>query len=271
MIEQGRILIITTHNDVSLDYFIGSPGLKTDVLFYDDSLPRIKETLQNKYDYVYFRDPFNENGWQADRIALIADYVSSHQPQAYYVDKAQSYDDFLIEDKWRQYQLFADLMPVTSQITSFESIDYDTHLLKRRISSRGYGIVFSLAKVPGGAQPEDYIAQVKMDIEQEYRVFMIGGSIIKPIALRTSRAPGKATRTVGAEDSFVGGISEICEIIRERIDLDFAGIDIAQTSSGFKLLEINRSCQFKAYTRISGLNLADKLYGFISGETANRR
>lgn len=270
MKEQGRILLVTTRGDLSLNFFIKSRKLKTDYLFYDDPLANFQKTLKNRYDYVYFRDPFNVKNWQADRIDHITELVSGHQSNAYFVDRAKSYNDLLIEDKWRQYQLFSEIMPQSRLIKSFEDVNYDEQLVKRRISSRGYGIFFSSAKVPDNARPDDYIVQTKISIKKEYRAFMIGGTIISPLTIRTSRLPGRAVRTIGIDSSYRPAIENICTHVCERLGLDLLGIDIAETGSGFTLLEVNRSCQFKAYHRISGINLADNLYEILKAITLDK-
>ena len=245
-----RWCVVTTPADFSLNHFLDD-SRSVDVYIYG----HITEPVMQGYDVIYFRDPFNTAAYDLRSIEEDMAKVRTASPNAYIVDRAGQLSDVLLEDKWIQYQLFSAFMPLTSLASS--GVVLKGELAKRRISSRGKGIYFEGSAVPG--KTDDYIFQHRLDIENEYRCYVIDGRVVPSVAVRTS----KTTETRVKTKKLIG----IPEAVRRFVEavyksgpeLDFVGYDIAVTESGLYLLEANRSPQFTLYNRLSHENLADSV------------
>lgn len=262
MLTKPRILIVSTADDVSLRLFYRDDStqlLDPSVIYYNASNDAINKVLQQDYQYVYFRDPFNDKNTLQYIAQNTTDRVLESCRSAYFVDHITSYDDLFFEDKWRQYKLFPDLMPLTELLISLDSINLQKHFIKKRISSRARDIVFSESDFPSDAVAENYIIQPQLKIEKEYRVYMIGGKIINPMTIKTSKSATQQVKVIGIETDINSAIIKICKIVYERTMFDLVGLDIAKTSEGFILIEVNRSCHFTELFRKSSINLAATL------------
>jgi glutathione synthase/RimK-type ligase-like ATP-grasp enzyme len=262
MITRPRILLVSTADDVSLKLFYSADSsqlLDPSVIYYNASDDEINKALQQDYQFIYFRDPFNDKDVAQYVAQNTTDKIIEAYPSAYFVDHITSYDDLFFEDKWRQYKLFPEFMPLTELLTSTDSIDFKKHFIKKRISSRSRDIIFSENDFPSSAISEDYIVQPLLSIEKEYRVCMVGDEIINPMAIKTSKSIDQQVKVIGIEKEINPAIIKICKVVYERTKFDLVGLDIAKTSEGFILIEVNRSCHFTELLRKSGINLATVL------------
>jgi hypothetical protein len=249
----SRWCIITTSADRSLNYFLESNGRFVDVLTYDQ--PNFDDRVA-PYDVVYFRDPFNKKGYDTEQIRKLVETIRTHSPDARSVDAICTYDDLLFEDKWRQYTLFQAFMPHTELLDVPRPSD-GAYVMKARLSSRSKGVYFQPTSLPDVR--EEYIVQAPLDITKEYRVFVMNGEVVNQAGIRTPKTAHNRMRTVGIEalnselSAFVRQITEVSPV------RDFIGCDIAETAQGFKLIEVNRSPQFRRYNELAGVNLGTML------------
>lgn len=262
-----RLLIMTTAADLSLP-LLRAPssaiGIEVSHIMFDDSLSDVLADDSN-YDFIYFRDPFNDDSIN-QKIARsnVADLLA-RWPSAYSVDTIAGYDDLLIEDKLEQAKIYAELMPESRPFAT-DLFEAGKEIIKKRISARSKEVYFRSTDLPAQAITSDYLVQPKLNIKREYRVFMIGGRAIEPLAIKSSKTDETKTKVVGLEKHADRQLLEFCQLVYAKKKFDFLGLDVALTDSGCSLLEINRSCQFDAYSRLSGLNLADKLYHYLLDE-----
>lgn len=251
-----KLLIVTTRADISLDLLVAgfmSAGFKTRVVHYDAVAP----ALEQPWDVVYFRDPFNDSRLPRETVQDAVKLVVERLPNAYYVDGVGSFDAMLLEDKWLQYQLLADYMPLTRVLAD---ITFPPHsFIKKRISSRAKGVIWSVEDIPTGDVPADYIVQPRLTIVKELRVFMVGGEIVLPVAIRSSKTPGQKVRLLTVETALDPAAEAICHAAHLAMPYDFAGIDLAWDGKRYYLIEVNRSCQFKGYQRVAQSNIAERL------------
>lgn len=215
--------------------------------------------LANSYDAIYFRDPFNDATITWNDARATVDAITERFPGSYFIDGIDSYDALLFEDKWRQFKLFKNYMPLTGLINDVAAYDDASQLLKKRISSRAKGIILSKSALPSPMNMADYIVQEKLTILTELRVFMVSGHIVYPIAIKTSKKADTAVKVISTVPTLDKAALLICTDVYKLMPYDFMGIDIARTETGYKLLEVNRSCQFKAFNRMTSQNLAEAL------------
>lgn len=232
-------LLYTTRNDLSVSYF-------TDwqIEYYDTT------TGQASTDLVYFRDPFNDPSYVADTSKI--DCLIKSYPSSYLIDHITKFDDIInAEDKYRQAQTYAEWSPQTWLPSQHDFIPGET-LAKPRISQRAKDILFELGD---RALDDSWIIQELLDIKEELRVYAVFGEILPIASIKSSKSTGAVkvigTRPLsGREKNFVNEIMTKCP-------LDIVGFDIANLSNGnLKLIEANRSPQFKRYTERTGLNIA---------------
>ncbi len=202
-------VLATTNNDNSEPYFAG-----WEIFKYSDEITPIE------CDLVYFRDPFNDPNYVAnpDEINAKIGQISAQTS----VDGVTSFSDMQkVEDKWLQYQDYADFMPQT-WLPSTHEFRPGLDMAKPRISQRAKDILFEL----GDRQIDDsWIIQEKMDIQEELRIYVVRGQILKTASIKSSKSSGKVkvlgTRELSSEEyNFVNELAKYCP-------LDFYGLDLA--------------------------------------------
>jgi glutathione synthase/RimK-type ligase-like ATP-grasp enzyme len=131
-------------------------------------------------------------------------------------------------------------------------------LYKKRLSSRATGLVWQLADVTGCR--DDWIAQERLDIYEEVRIYVVAGHTHDQVAVRqhkttTQKVKVKGLRQINDEERV------LVDIVKKRMqEIDFMGIDVVHTSKGIYLIEVNRSPDFATYQELSGHDLAEDLY-----------
>jgi hypothetical protein len=253
------MLIVSTPADLSLDLFEEKSAatlITPSFITYDEVLSSGIKDLRDEYNYVYFRDPYNNGPIGYERIQQAIKIVGERFNSAYFVDNLSSYNGLLFEDKWVQYKQLSEYMPQTKLLRSLDLPDNNSYFIKKRISSRSKGIIFTKNDFPEDAKPDDYISQQLLHIEMEYRVFMVGDNIVKPIAIKTSKTQDQRVKVIGIENKLHPELVKICDATYKATTYNLMGLDIAKVGNSFYLLEVNRSCQFKGYMRKSSINLA---------------
>lgn len=273
--------MITTKNDLSLDYFVSAAakyGIQITTLFYKSGEEAISKALyEHMYQFIYFRDPFNEDNYDEVQIRAVVDRIVERYPGAQYIDRAWTFDDLMIEDKWRQYELLSEYMPPTTLLSNEEDFAEGIHIAKERImtsgrssvmakerrSSRAKGVFFRSVDLD---ETKHYIIQKRLTIVKEYRVYGIHGVILELAGIRSSKSSTTTVKTIAVEPLPSDLLLFAEGVYRKLPSLQFVGFDIAVTDSGsLVLLEVNRSCQFVGYNKKSGSNLADEfLKGLIN-------
>lgn len=232
-------LLYTTRNDLSVPYFTG-----WQVEYYDN-------TKGKSYaDVVYFRDPFNDPSYTADP-QRINQLILGHQ-NAYSIDHIASFDDILrAEDKYFQAQTYAQWSPQT-WLPSQHEFTPGQMLAKPRISQRAKDILFSL---DGRTLDDSWIIQELLDIKEELRVYAAFGEVLPIASIKTSKSTG-SVKVIGTRP-LTSREREFVSKVMTKCPLEIVGFDIAVLKDGnIKLIEANRSPQFKRYTERTGINIA---------------
>lgn len=113
---------------------------------------------------------------------------------------------------------------------------------------------------------ENLLVQQVLDIETEYRIFVVGNSALG--AVEKKAAPGKKIANYAAGASF-NRVELSKEFLDEAVklcqiqEMDIGGVDVAKTKAGeHYILEINRCPEFKAFTGATGIDVAEKIIEF---------
>ena len=252
-----KLLVVTTVQDLSVPLFLMRDvvkSLEVEFVFFDESLSDFEKQLREAAaDFVYIRDPFNSNLTLVD-IKRKTDLIFARFADSYFVDNLRDFGDILFEDKFAQFRRYGEFMPPTKILERIEEIDEPGTIAKKRISSRARDIVFSSADFPGG-DLSDYVAQKRIDIDVEYRVYAVFGDISETVSLKSPKREGNKVKIIGAQ-KISAELRNFVERIIAKSKFDFVGLDIAQSGKSFYLLEANRSCLFGGYFRQTGINLA---------------
>lgn len=214
---------------------------------------------------VYLRDPFYMGAQLAETdINRLNGFLARAAALGIYiVDGIKTYDDLLIEDKWRQYQLYQDFMPNTYELIHSTDFTESKQLIKQRLSSRARGVLYQYSersKECGGSIIQDII-----HTQNEYRVYVINGEVMPVVSVKSPKTIHQKTRLIGITD-IPRAVREFVQNIIPIHPFDFVGYDIADTGDQLYLLEANRSCVFNAYYRRSGINLAETFFTHLQNK-----
>jgi len=252
-LNKHNSFILTTKSDQSLVFFAPK---NSSIAYFEESDDALEAVLASKaFEVVYVRDPFNNGEYNLKNIETKLDILRKMQPNARYIDGISTLDDVLIEDKWRQYKLLGEYMSPTV-LGSKASFIKGKHIAKKRISARSKDILFSVYEPLNN----EWIVQDLISIDEELRVYAVNGKVILLATVKSSKTNNTKVKVVGvrtlndAELTFAQKITDLLPA------LDFIGLDIAVNSDGLRLIEVNRSPQFKRYNELNKLNIIEKLF-----------
>ncbi len=115
-----------------------------------------------------------------------------------------------------------------------------------------------------------YLFQKYYKISRDYRVFIIGKEIFGAVQRiapqgewRTNMRGAKHMRATGSLK-----ITRLAKLIRKKLNIDFAGIDILIDTSGHaRLIEINTMAQFKVFENtFPEINIAKKTFAVLANK-----
>ncbi len=245
----SNILFATTHGDISSSYF-EKVGVK--VVYFEDEIAKFtKEVVARNFEIVYIRDPFNTGKLDLETIAPKLTTIKSSHANAYFVDDVSDTEGVLIEDKWRQYQQWEPWMPLT-YIGGSDAIGEGPYIAKKRISARSRDIRFNIHPTEVST---DWIVQEQLVINEELRVYVLFGKLVKLASRRRPSGLHQATKVTGLRMLVDEEMVFMQQIVSGMKKFDLLGLDIATTPDGLRLIEVNRSPQFKRYNELCKGNL----------------
>lgn len=262
--KKKALLIVTTYEDLSLPLFFShkiTNKYNIKILLFHETLHNFLDTFKHScfFDLIYVRDPFNGIEVQnlLKKLIVLLDNIKAKS----YIDNLLSPEDVFIEDKWKQYEIFYEFMPKSLIFTKDMPYDLDRQIIKKRVSSRGRGIVIDPKKI---TEPSKYLIQEKLNIKNEYRIFAIKGKTVKTIVGKQfvyDQQLNKVRVIIQPALQISHKALKFVESLNNKHKLDFVGYDIAELKNGnFKLIEVNRSPQFIVFYKKTGINLAEKLF-----------
>jgi glutathione synthase/RimK-type ligase-like ATP-grasp enzyme len=234
---------------LSLGYFL-TDGVST--VYFEDDMPKFTEIVTKRnFDIVYIRDPFNTAHLTLESIKPRVELMKTSHPGAYFVDHVDDIEGVLIEDKWHQYERWGAWMPKTYLGGRAMGTEGPV-IAKKRISARSRDIVFD---VRPAELSSDWIVQERLVIDDELRVYLLFGQPVTLASRRRPKQPYQATKVTGLHPLSDEETVFVQEIASSMSGFDLVGLDIAVTPDGLRLIEVNRSPQFRRYNELDGSNL----------------
>jgi hypothetical protein len=253
------LLLIARATDLSIPLFFAKSvreKINIDVCFVFESKDIIAQKLQSqRYDFIYIRDPFGgifEDRYVKSKMEIVLQNVG----ESILVDGIQSVDDIFLEDKWKQYEMFGELMPKTELPTDVSQFKKGKHMIKERISSRAQGIYFDVDAIDTNNMSQ-YIIQERIAIVKEYRVYVLFGEVIQQASVKSPKTENSSVKVIDFIE-ISDELKRYTEKVIQKNPFDFIGLDIAETQNGFYLIELNRSPLFNSFLRETGINLAEE-------------
>ena len=251
-------LVISVTPDSSLSLL----NKYADIITLDDGATG---TAHSNYETVYVRSHFSKPETLPQNfrkeIDAIVKAVKDANPDVRFIDAMDNVDAIVaFEDKWRQYQTFGKFMPRTELLGHADVSSFTRPIYKKRLSSRGSGVTWMHENVTGAA--DEWIAQETIEIKEELRIYVINGEVYPVTAVKQSMIEGQKAEGINSRLLTQDEIEFTAKLKESAPELDFVGIDIARADDGMLyLMEVNRSPGFAKFEELTGVNLADKLYG----------
>lgn len=107
---------------------------------------------------------------------------------------------------------------------------------------------------------QEYIKKPGRDI----RVLIIGKEPVAAMYRQskhwiTNTAKGAVPKKLKLNDDLINLTKKVVDVLKT----DIAGIDIVETDSGYKVLEVNSSVEFHGLQSVSNINIADKMVNYL--------
>jgi len=254
-----KMLLITGINDLSLSLYLTQDMQKKVSMdfyfFHENSLDLEKKLITNDYDYIYFGYPFRV--LNKDQINSLFEIILTNKKNAYIIDNLKTIDDIYFEDKWTQYQMLSQFIPKTELLSFITDADTEDKITKERISGRAEGVFFNSYELDE-SNPDKYILQDNMDIQKEYRIYVICNKILPEATVKSPKTATTRVKVIGTEIISDEIMVFAKKIIAKNV-FDLIGLDLAITKSGPCLIEINRACLFNSYFTHTNTNIAELL------------
>jgi len=124
-----------------------------------------------------------------------------------------------------------------------------------------------LKKIVKKYPPETLLVQPFLPAGEDIRVIVLGGKAIG--AIKRIAQPGQFLTNYSA-----GGMVEkfeldkatrqLAEKAAKAFFLDYVGVDLMKDQQGqWRILEVNRACQFEGFEKSTGINVAKKIVNFL--------
>ncbi len=123
-------------------------------------------------------------------------------------------------------------------------------------------------KVFGQYREGVVMVQPKLKVKQWYRCIVMGGRYLGEMRHRQKdKYGGEKGILVKLNSTKMNRLKEICLKASSLFSCDYAGIDVAwdEEADDFKILEVNRTAQFKYFERRTGVNVAAEIVGWLCG------
>jgi len=115
-----------------------------------------------------------------------------------------------------------------------------------------------------------YLIQEWYSSKYYYRTIILGNKVlgaIERLSLHCKNRPKIPLNQRSKKASLSADLEKISLKTAKAMDIEFAGLDIMPDNKGnLYLLEINRSPQFKRFSQVTGLNIAEETIKYIEGK-----
>ncbi len=219
--------------------------------------------------YVIFREPTASKNIYEFRDKILQHYVDNGSK----VLNSMSYSHWSVLDKKTQTLEFE-----IASIPHIENLDPSNtnypFIVKSKLGSHG-SHVFKIEKesdldnVLKNYKKDDLLFQEFLNCGFDLRVIVLNGRVLG-IMKRTPREGeflsnfsqgGFVSKYVGDD---IPQIESIAIKTAKHFGLDYVGVDLMQGNDGeWKVLEVNRACQFKGFEQATGTNVASEVLFYL--------
>lgn len=115
----------------------------------------------------------------------------------------------------------------------------------------------------------EVLVQPKLTVKQWYRSIVVGETYLGEMRHRQKEKYGGEEGTlVKLNSTKMDRLKEICLKAAKLFECDYAGIDVVwdEAANDFKILEVNRTAQFKYFEKRTGINVAGKMVKHLLSE-----
>lgn len=155
-------------------------------------------------------------------------------------------------------------MPVVIK-QSYGSLGKQVHLAKDKEELKSY--MQDLI-----CEPHFYQEYIKDSFGKDVRVIAIGGKAVTAMERNSGGNDFRSNMSLGGQGKRVEITPEMEELVQKittALGLDYCGIDLLYTKSGFTVCEVNSNAFFKGSEKTTGVNIA-KLYAEYIVETMKK-
>lgn len=221
--------------------------------------------------YVIFREPTSSKNIYVFRDQILNYYVNKNSK----ILNKDSYTKWSILDKKTQHLEFKKGgIPTISELSS-DTTNFP-FIVKSKLGSHGdsvYKITCKedLEKVLLRHKADDLLCQEFQNSGFDLRVIVIGGRVLG-IMKRTPKdgeflsnySQGGSVEQLKIKNEELIIINNIATKTAEHFKLDYVGVDLMMGNDGeWKVLEVNRACQFKGFEQATAVNIASKVVQFL--------
>ena len=223
------------------------------IVTYGEAVPDSKR--------IFFRD-FGESGKYADLIQKL------NSPK---VINFESFKKWPTLDKIKQYKEFkkAGIPAIETSLTPRSTFPF---IAKLSASSQGRGVekitskksLNEFLKIHTG---ENILFQPFLTAGEDLRIIVLGDKVLG--AMKRTAIKGEYLTNYsrgGKVENFEvkKDLKELAEKTAKCFKLDYCGVDLMKGNDGeWKVLEVNRACQFKGFEFSTGINVARQLVDYL--------
>ena len=99
-------------------------------------------------------------------------------------------------------------------------------------------------------------------MKSDLRVFIVGDTVLGAIRRYVIEGDIRSNASLGAKSEAVELTEEMVTLAKKAtiaIGYEVAGVDLAETSTGYSILEVNHTPQWQAFKKSTGINPADHI------------
>lgn len=238
-------------------------GIRSQVISY-------KEVDINKLSdakAVILREPDFKNNIYDLRDQILNYYISKGSR----VLNADSYKTWSVLDKITQHQEFEIASIPHIKLLKLSEAKYP-FIAKNKLGSHGDSVYKienkeDLDRVLEKHKLEDLLIQEYQTSGFDLRVIVLGGRVLGIMKRTPKLGEFLSNYSQGGKVSNMNADASVIELATKttkHFKLDYVGVDLMMGNDGeWKVLEVNRACQFKGFEQATGVNVASEVINFI--------
>lgn len=220
--------------------------------------------------FVILREPDAKKNIYYLRDEILNFYLNSESK----VLNSNSYLKWSVLDKITQHEEFENADIPHIKLLNLLDVEYP-FIAKSKLGSHGSHVFKvenkgDLDKILKTYDAKDLLIQEFQKTGFDLRVIVLGGKVLgimkrtpKPGGFLSNFSQGGSVEKYEERD--IQLIENIAIKTAEHFKLDYVGVDLMKGNDGkWKVLEVNRACQFKGFEQATGVNVALEIVNFLT-------